>query len=82
MGVDEPRLHGVLSLALLGDLGKFYSGVRWSNWKQDLSMLSRDRCYSFYPPLWAKEGAAETSHRATVSAEEAFTFKTETLRQL
>jgi hypothetical protein len=67
--------------AISGDLEKFYSSTRWSTWKQDVSSLAGDRCFDFYPPLWSKEGAAESSRRATVPAEEAFLVKTDILSQ-
>lgn len=68
--------------ALTGDLKKFYSGSRWSTWKQDVSSLPGDRCFDFYPPLWSKEGSAENSRRATVPIEEAFILKTDIHRQI
>ena len=39
-----------------GNLDKFYDGLRWQNWKKDISTLSGDSVYSFYPNLWSKEG--------------------------
>jgi hypothetical protein len=68
--------------ALTGDLEKFYSGIRWPGWEQEVSAISADRCFDFYPPLWSQEGTAETSHRATVPAEEAFGAKRDLLRQM
>jgi hypothetical protein len=68
--------------ALIGDLEKFYSGTRWSDWEKDVCVLSPDRCIDFYPPLWTREGAAETSFRATIPVEEAFLVKTDVLRQM
>jgi hypothetical protein len=65
---------------LTGDLEKFYSGTRWSDWEKDVSVLSADRCFAFYPPLWTREGAAELSYRSTVPVEEAFGAKTDFLR--
>jgi hypothetical protein len=67
--------------SLTGDLEKFYSDTRWATWKQDISHLSGDLCVDFYPPLWSKEGSPEASRRATVPIEEAFTVKTDILKQ-
>jgi hypothetical protein len=39
-----------------GDLDKFYQGLRWNNWRQEVSKLGGDKVYSFYPFLWSKEG--------------------------
>jgi Protein of unknown function DUF2625 len=61
-------LHWCLS----ADLEKFYSSLRWKNWRADVAAASADQCMSFYPPLWSKEGSAEGSHRRLVPAQEAF----------
>lgn len=37
-----------------GDLSNFYKGLRWANWKDEVSMLDGDKVFNFYPPLWAK----------------------------
>jgi hypothetical protein len=68
--------------ALAGDLERFYSDARWSTWEKDIVGLLGDRCFSYYPPLWSKEGSAEASSRAAVSVEEAFGAKKDALGQL
>src|SRR5690242_11725543 len=68
--------------ALVGDLEKFYSDARWSTWEKDVVGLSSDQCFSYYPPLWTREGSAEASYRTPVSVEEAFGAKRDILRQL
>ena len=45
-----------LNFSLNGDLDKFYKGLRWKSWKEDISTLSGDNVISFYPYLWTKEG--------------------------
>ena len=45
-----------LTFCFNGNLDKFYDGLRWKNWKKDVSTLSGDSVYSFYPNLWSKEG--------------------------
>ena len=68
--------------ALIGDLEKFYSNTRWSTWQQDVAALSSDHCFTYYPPLWTKEGSSETSYQGIATAEEAFLVKTDILDQL
>lgn len=68
--------------SLIGDLGKFYASSRWTSWIQDVSALSGDQCFSFYPFLWTKQGSAEGSHRGVIPIEEAFSVKVDILRQL
>jgi uncharacterized protein DUF2625 len=60
----------------------FYEGLRWSTWRADTKDLSGDRCFSFYPFLWTKEGSVEESRRATVPMSEAFGLKVDIVRQL
>jgi hypothetical protein len=73
---------GLLRWALSGDMATFYSDVRWATWNQEVSLLSGDRCFNFYPPLWTKEGGLETSLRATIPTEEAFSVKVDILGQV
>lgn len=41
---------------LSGDLQEFYGSYRWKGWRQDVQLLSPDRGFSWYPPLWTREG--------------------------
>ena len=38
------------------DLDGFYANLRWKGWQEDVSSLSTDKAFSFYPALWSKEG--------------------------
>ena len=67
---------------LNGDLDKFYSDARWSNWKQDVSTITGDRSFDFFPPLWTQQGSVEKSHRGAIPIEEAFNLKVDILRQM
>jgi hypothetical protein len=67
---------------LTSRLAAFYETLRWSTWRHDLISLSGDRCYSFYPFLWTREGSLEGSHRATIPVTEAFDVKADIVRQL
>jgi hypothetical protein len=71
-----------LHWALTGDLGKFYSDVRGANWIENVSAITGDQCFDFYPPLWTKEGSAQKNYRGTLAIEEAFTAKVSILSQL
>jgi hypothetical protein len=56
-------------------LAQFYESLRWPSWKADVAQLSGDRCFSFLPELWTKEGSVTKSHRETVPVGEAFDLK-------
>jgi hypothetical protein len=45
-----------LTFCFDGNLDDFYQNVRWSGWKEDVSILNPDFAYSFFPFLWTKEG--------------------------
>ena len=46
------------------------------------AQLSGDRCVSFIPELWTKEGSITKSHRALVPVREAFDLKVHIVQQL
>ncbi len=68
--------------ALSERLVQFYENLRWPSWREDVTELSGDSCFSFYPFLWTKEGSVKASHRAQVPVREAFDLKVDLLRQL
>ncbi|MNE18963.1 hypothetical protein D3C80_1120270 [compost metagenome] len=45
-----------LNFCFNGDLEDFYLGLRWNDWKKDISKIQGDEAYSFYPFLWTKQG--------------------------
>jgi hypothetical protein len=67
---------------LTSRIAKFYEGLRWSTWRDDIRNLPGDRCFAFYPFLWTKEGSPEDSNRVTVPVSEAFDTKVDIVRQL
>jgi hypothetical protein len=71
-----------LTWACSGDLDQFYRDLRWPNWESDAQHMDLDRCMSFYPFLWTKEGSVSGSRRATVPVAEAFDMKVDIVRQL
>ena len=45
-----------IQFAFIGNLAKFYEGMRWESWQIDAKELKGDEVFSFYPPLWTREG--------------------------
>jgi len=37
-------------------LAQFYQSTRWTSWESEVSSLGGDQAFSFYPPLFTKEG--------------------------
>jgi len=63
-------------------VSKFYEGLRWTSWKEDVSRLSADRCFIWFPPLWTKQGGLDKSHRGDAPAAETWGFSMDTRSQL
>lgn len=61
--------------ALSDRLAQFYESLRWSSWRADIAPLSGDRCFSFYPFLWTKEGSVTTSHREQAPVQAVYDLK-------
>ena len=38
------------------DLNKFYNGLRWKNWQEEVAKLDGKNVYNFFPTLWTSEG--------------------------
>lgn len=59
-----------------GDLNEFYTGLRWTNWTQEVNKLDGNKAYSFYPFLWSPEGKdINKDSRRPVPVEEVFTLR-------
>ena len=71
-------VHSLMS----GLTTNFYENLRWPNWRTDIMNVSNDRCFSYFPFLWTKEGSLEKSRRSTVPVSEAFDLKVDFVRQL
>lgn len=52
----EVTYSDFLNFCFNGDLEDFYLGLRWNEWKKDVSKIKGDEAYSFYPFLWTKQG--------------------------
>ena len=64
-----------LNFCFNGDLNKFYKGLRWTNWQEEVSKLDGNLVYTFYPFLWTKEGKnIDKVSRRPIPIEEQFKF--------
>jgi hypothetical protein len=68
--------------AMSDKLQGYYESMRWPAWTETVAALHGDRSYSFYPPLWTKEGSIATSHRGDVPVEERWGSQMDILKQL
>jgi Protein of unknown function DUF2625 len=65
------------------DLSNFYTGLRWTNWKNEISKLDGDKVFNFYPPLWTKEGKdINKNSRSALPIEEQYSFNMSMRKQL
>lgn len=64
-------------------LEEFYKGYRWRNWKTDVSKLTGDQVFNFFPYLWSKEGKNISKvSREIVSVEEQYNLNLDFRKQL
>jgi len=59
-----------LQWTMSGALSQFYEGNRWSTWKVDVSALSGNQGFSFYPYLFAEGPPLDQRSRKPVPIEE------------
>jgi hypothetical protein len=72
-----------LNFCFNNNLNEFYKGYRWSNWVKDVSNLSGDIVYNFFPPLWTKEGKEfNKNSRKEVPIEEQYFLNMDFRKQL
>ena len=72
-----------LDFCFNGDIEKFYKGLRWTNWKADVSKLDGNKVYNFYPYLWTKEGKdINKNSRKPVPVEEQYSLNMDFKTQL
>lgn len=65
------------------DLNKFYDGLRWKNWKEEVPKLDGNKIYNFYPFLWTKEGKdIDKNSRKPIPIEEQYSLNMEMRKQL
>lgn len=72
-----------LDFCFNSNLDKFYEGMRWTGWKDSVSVLSADKVFNFYPMLWTKEGKDinQVSKRA-IPVEEQYSLNMSFRKQL
>ncbi|MBO9659000.1 MAG: DUF2625 domain-containing protein [Chitinophagaceae bacterium] len=82
----EPMEYGYtdfLNFCFNGDLEGYYKGYRWKTWKTDVTSLSGNKTFSFFPMLWTKEGKdIEKNTRAPIPVEEQYFFNLDLRKQL
>jgi hypothetical protein len=72
-----------LNFCLNNDLDDFYKGYRWTNWKEEVSNLSGDQIFNFFPPLWTKEGKdINKVSRSPVPVDEQYNLNLDFRKQL
>ncbi|MGS0748677.1 DUF2625 domain-containing protein [Halpernia sp. GG3] len=66
-----------------GNLEKFYKDLLWKNWEKEVSNLSTDSVFNFYPFLWTKEGKnVNKDLRKIVPIEEQYIFNIDKRKEL
>ncbi|MCD0488060.1 DUF2625 domain-containing protein [Pedobacter sp. MC2016-14] len=69
----ETDYEGFLKFCFAGDLDKFYKGLRWKTWRQDVQKLSADEVYLFLPFLWKPQGGnIEKDIKKTIPVEQKY----------
>ncbi len=76
----ELAYSGFIQWLINGDLQQFYETFRWEGWQQESSQLGAERVFSYYPPLWTKEGSGTASYKSPVPVQEAWDFVLEQLQ--
>lgn len=65
------------------NLDDFYEGYRWPNWRLEVSVLSGDKVFNFFPCLWTKEGKEiNKNSRKPVSVDEQYMLNLDLRKQL
>ena len=72
-----------LDFCLNGDINKYYDGLRWHTWKNDVKNLPGTSGFHFLPPLWTKEGKdINKDSRKAVPIQELYDLAIDTINQL
>lgn len=79
----ELTYSGFLLFCFSNNLDEFYEGYSWKDWRKDVSRLLGEEVYSFFPPLWTKEGKDFSKNsRKAIPVEEQFSFNIHFHKQL
>jgi hypothetical protein len=68
--------------AFTGNLEKFYKGLRWKKWKEEVEKMGADKAVNFYPFLWTKYDDLEDLSRRPVPVEEIWGVQMDVKKQL
>jgi hypothetical protein len=84
-GLQWEALHfgyaDFISFCCSGNLKKFYEGTRWKNWEKDLTPISGEQAFFFYPFLWTVEGKdVEKVTRKIVPVQEVYKLEMDMLK--
>lgn len=72
-----------LKFCFNNNLDDFYKGYRWTNWKEEVSKLSGDETFNFFPTLWTKEGKdINKVSRKAIPVEEQYNLNLDFRKQL
>ncbi|HMI05355.1 MAG TPA: DUF2625 domain-containing protein [Pedobacter sp.] len=72
-----------LDFCFNGDLDKFYDGLRWKDWKTEVSKLGGDEVFNFFPFLWTSEGQdINKCKRKAISIEEQYELNMDLRKQM
>lgn len=70
-----------LEFCFNGDLDKFYKGLRWKTWQEDVKNLGADNVFVFLPFLWRDNGKTmDQRMRSLIPAEEKYFLLLEEMR--
>ncbi|WDF47439.1 DUF2625 domain-containing protein [Chryseobacterium sp. KACC 21268] len=72
-----------LEFCFNNDLEQFYKGNRWKNWRKEVSELSGNQTFAFYPFLWTEEGKdINKNSRKAIPIEEQYNLNLDFRKQL
>lgn len=72
-----------LDFCFNGDLSKYYEGLRWDTWKNDIKDMPGTSGFHIFPPLWTKEGKdINKDSRKSVPIQELYELTIDTITQL
>jgi hypothetical protein len=72
-----------INFCLAGKMDEYYSGLRWKNWKGDMSQITGNDGFSIYPFPWTKEGKdIDKDSKKVVPIQELYDFETNELKQI
>ena len=77
----EIKYSEFISWIARGNIDEFYSTLRWSKWRDDVSNVDFDEAILIYPFLWSKELNIENADKKIVPVEELLNINQEYSRK-